>query len=302
MKEFHCSVCEYSTSSKYCLDRHFGSKKHEHNVKNPNENSKKLHCVNCNRKYKENSGLWKHLKICKKSGMDEPAKHDIKDTSNNNEILEEIKKLNMIISELKQNQTLSTTINNNNSNTTNNNFNINVFLNESCSNAVNLDDFIKKLIFDRADSKIMINNYVEGTCSIIKKNLEKLPINKRPLHYLEGEDPHQQLMHIRQDDKWNIDTELNWMQQIHADDDDDVLNKNPIYYAIKKIDDEKLKYLGYFFHQDKEYIMQHGRLHREISRPDFKEKVYRKLIKMIKLDPEQLDQAHLESEILISSD
>jgi hypothetical protein len=208
----------------------------------------------------------------------------------------------MIISELKQNQTLSTTINNNNSNTTNNNFNINVFLNESCSNAVNLDDFIKKLIFDRADSKIMINNYVEGTCSIIKKNLEKLPINKRPLHYLEGEDPHQQLMHIRQDDKWNIDTELNWMQQIHADDDDDVLNKNPIYYAIKKIDDEKLKYLGYFFHQDKEYIMQHGRLHREISRPDFKEKVYRKLIKMIKLDPEQLDQAHLESEILISSD
>jgi hypothetical protein len=48
--------------------------------------------------------------------------------------------------------------------------------------------------------------------------------------------------------------------------------------------------------------MQHGRLHREISRPDFKEKVYRKLIKMIKLDPEQLDQAHLESEILISSD
>jgi hypothetical protein len=38
-------------------------------------------------------------------------------------------------------------------------------------------------------------------------------INKRPLHYLVGEDPHQKLMHIRQDDKWNIGTELNWMQQ-----------------------------------------------------------------------------------------
>ena len=62
------------------------------------------------------------------------------------------------------------------------------------------------------------------------------------------------------------------MQEIHADDDDDVLEKNPIYYALKTIDDEKLKHLGYYFNQDKEYMLQHGRLHREISRPDFKEK------------------------------
>ena len=59
---------------------------------------------------------------------------------------------------------------------------------------------------------------------------------------MEGEDPNQQLMHIRQDDKWNIGTYVNWLEQIHADDDDDVENKNPIYYALKTIDDEKLKY------------------------------------------------------------
>jgi hypothetical protein len=91
-------------------------------------------------------------------------------------------------------------------------------------------------------------------------------------------------MHIRQDDKWHIGTELNWMQQIHADDDNDLVDKNPICYALKTIVDEKLKYLGYYFNQDKEYMLQHGRLHRKISRPDFKEKVYRKLMTMITLN------------------
>ena len=91
------------------------------------------------------------------------------------------------------------------------------------------------------------------------------------------------------------------MQQIHADDDDDVLEKNPIYYALKKIDDEKLKYLGYYFNQDKEYKLQHDRrrLHREISRPDFKEKVYQKLMKMITLNTDKLDGIEVKSKIEI---
>ena len=104
-------------------------------------------------------------------------------------------------------------------------------------------------------------------------------------------------MHIRQDDKWNIGTELNWMQQIHADDDDDVVDKNPIYYALKKIDDEKLKYLAYYFNQDKEYMLQHGRLTREISRPDFKEKVYQKLMTMITLNTDKLDGIEIKCKI-----
>ena len=46
---------------------------------------------------------------------------------------------------------------------------------------------------------------------------------------------------------------MNWLEQIHADDDDDVVGKNPIYYALKTIDDEKLKYLGYNHFQNAEY-------------------------------------------------
>ena len=166
-----------------------------------------------------------------------------------------------------------------------NNININVFLNETCKNAINLDSFIKNIMFELADSKLMIGSYVEGTCSILQKNLNGLPLNKRPMHCMEGEDPNQQLMHIRQDDKWNIGTYVNWLEQIFSDDDDDVVDKNPIYYALKTIDDEKLKYLGYNFYQNEEYKKQHSRLHREISRPDLKRIVYDRLLKMITVEP-----------------
>jgi hypothetical protein len=51
----------------------------------------------------------------------------------------------------------NTTINNNNNsnNTINNNFNINVFLNETCKDAINLDLFIKNLVFELTNTKLM---------------------------------------------------------------------------------------------------------------------------------------------------
>ena len=344
MKIFRCSTCEFSGSSNYCLERHFATKKHIYNIQLPDgDRDSKLKCRNCNKHYKENSGLLKHAKICKSipvaiSEIVEQKEEEkevisnsgnLKESNTNHDILEEMEKMNefskestmnqeklkemieqmnsridKLTNDLKQNlqQVTTSTINNtnNNNNTTiNNTFNMNIFLNESCNNAINFEDFIKNILFEHADSKLMIDSYVEGTCNIIQRNLEELPINKRPLHYLAGEDPHQQLMHIREGGEWNVGTELNWMKQIHADDDDLVDKKNPIYYALKEIDDEKLKYLGYYFNQDKEYKIQHARLHREISRPDFKEKVYQKLMKMITLDTDKLDGINIKSKIVM---
>ena len=198
------------------------------------------------------------------------------DSKNIEGMMLELKKLNNSIEVLSKDINTRHTVPVVNNISNNNNFNINVFLNETCNNAINLDSFTKNLVYELADTKLMIGNYVEGTCSILQKNLNGLPLNKRPMHCIEGEDPHQQLMHIRQDDKWNISTFVNWLEQIHADDDDDVVDKNPIYYDLKTIDDEKLKYLGYnHFH---EYKTQHSRLQREISRQDLKKIVYTNLM------------------------
>jgi hypothetical protein len=323
LKKFSCEICNFSTSSNYSLDIHITTKKHISNIQsslvviNP-----KLQCRNCNKHYKGKSGLWKHSKICKNVIPVVNVVSNIVDNEqqvlnvpdpNIQGILDEIKELtkqsnqqlnsrmDKLTDDLKKNQQqiVPTTINNNSNNNTtiNNTFNMNIFLNESCGQAINFEDFIKHLFFENADASKMIGSYVEGTCNIIQKNLEELPLNRRPLHYLVGEDPHQNLIHIRQDDKWNVNSELNWMQQVHADDDDAVVDKNPIYYALKKIDDDKLAYLAYYFNQNKEYMLQHGRLVREISRPDFKDIVYKKMIKMITLDINNLDKIDVKSKI-----
>ena len=322
--KYSCEKCQYSTNVKDYLKKHNLSKKH---LNIEIENMYKFGCVICNKKYKNQSGLWHHNKKCKVVGpmiitnkletntsvtqsedynnIFDDLKNSTDELKNSNSELKEmfaefllnqksmnetnIKEIKDMCYQLSQNQQLVTTPTTINNNTINNTFNMNIFLNEKCSNAINFDEFINKITFSNTDKTIMIGDYVGGTGIILKRNLENIPVDKRPLHYLVGEDPHQQLIHIRQDDKWNMSTELNWMQQIHSDDDDLVENKNPIYYALQKIDDEKLKYLCTHYRMDPEYKIQHGRLNRETSRPDFKEKVYRKLIQMITLDTDKLD-------------
>ena len=287
-KKFTCSDCQFATKTRYCLDVHLATKKHIRNVSPHLTRDANMHCCKtCNNQYKFSSGLYAHVKKC--SGVKRETKESTDGGQNGNDFLvNELKKMNERIdalsNEVHSRQIVTSNINNNITTVTNN-ININVFLNETCKNAINLDSFIKNLMFELADSKLMIGSYVEGTCSILQKNLNGLPLNKRPMHCMEGEDPNQQLMHIRQDDKWNIGTYVNWLEQIYSDDDDDVVNKNPIYYALKMIDDEKLKYLGYNYFQNDEYKVQHSRLHSEISRQDLKIKVYDRLLKMITVDP-----------------
>ncbi len=291
LKKFNCEVCKFSTNNSPCFDVHLLTKKHIRNSQPTLENAeKRFTCNVCNKSYKFSSGLSTHSKICRvKNKATEPQTIPVVAPPaiiiDNAVVLGELMKISKRLDKL---QTVSnnTTVNQN-INTTNN-FNINVFLNETCKDAINLESFIKNLVFELADRKLMIGSYIDGTCSIIQKNLDTLPINKRPLHYLEGEDPNQQLMHIREDDEWKIGTELNWMKQVHADDDDDVVDKNQIYYALKTIDNDKLKYLGYNFYNDAEFKVQHSRLQREINRPDLKTEVYKKLMDMIKLDTTNL--------------
>ena len=207
--KFCCPTCNYSTNSNNSLNKHFTSKKHATNIQSPPTVITNFQCKNCNKYYKGQSGLWKHAKTCNTITTEEEVKPV---TSNqepviNQEILVEMRKMNettkesndrieKLLADFIKNQqlTTATTINNNtNNNTVNNNFNMNIFLNEKCGDAINLDDFIKNLGYHRADPKLLIASYVEGTENVLKRNLEEIPINKRPLHYLVGEDPHQHL-------------------------------------------------------------------------------------------------------------
>ena len=99
---------------------------------------------------------------------------------------------------------INNTINGNVSNNQTNKFNINVFLNEQCKNAMNLSDFIKNIEVSREDLE---NNaqlgFVGGISKIFLDNLRQLSINERPIHCT---DLKRETMYIKDDDKWTKET------------------------------------------------------------------------------------------------
>ena len=100
-------------------------------------------------------------------------------------------------------------------NTTNNNnkaFNINVFLNETCKDAINLSDFIKNITVSREDLE---NNaqlgFVGGVSKILIDNLKQLDMSQRPIHCT---DLKRETMYIKEDDKWSKEEDSSKLNQI----------------------------------------------------------------------------------------
>jgi hypothetical protein len=68
-------------------------------------------------------------------------------------------------------------------NTNNTQFNLNMFLNEDCKDAVKLSDFVKTLNITLQDLEYTkTKGIVEGVGSIIANNLRGMDIHKRPIH------------------------------------------------------------------------------------------------------------------------
>jgi hypothetical protein len=121
----------------------------------------------------------------------------------------------MVVQELlNQNKELMNTIremtprigNNNVVNTTNNTqFNLNVFLNEECKDAIKLSDFVKSLNITVADLEFTkTNGLIEGVSSIIVNNLKGMDVHKRPIHCT---DMKRETMYIK-NDEWEKDDHL----------------------------------------------------------------------------------------------
>jgi len=61
MNKYCCIVCNFSTTTNYCLEMHFGTRKHSLNTESP-DRIEKFHCITCKKQYKGLSGLWSHKK------------------------------------------------------------------------------------------------------------------------------------------------------------------------------------------------------------------------------------------------
>jgi hypothetical protein len=81
-------------------------------------------------------------------------------------------------------QEMTPKIGNGNIITTNNTqFNLNMFLNNDCKDAIKLSDFVKTLKITLQDLEFTkTNGIVEGVSSIIVNNLKGMDVHKRPIH------------------------------------------------------------------------------------------------------------------------
>jgi len=87
-----------------------------------------------------------------------------------------------------------------NTNTSNNNtqFNLNMFLNEECKDAIKLSDFVKTLNITVKDLEYTkTKGIVEGVGSIIANNLRGMDIHKRPIHCTDAK---RETMYVKADE------------------------------------------------------------------------------------------------------
>ena len=87
-----------------------------------------------------------------------------------------------------------------NGNVINNRFNINMFLNNECKDAINFSEFIDRIEVSHADLE---NNaelgFVNGMSKILLDNLKQLSVYERPIHCT---DLKRETMYIKDEDRW----------------------------------------------------------------------------------------------------
>ena len=161
-KIFHCKNCDYTTSRNSQWDRHISTLKHknQHLSTVCQPKSSVFVCENCEKKYKDRSGLWRHKKKCidekkicegknKKKNSEKITtyvdKHKIPDKE---EIINNLMKKNDELMKMlkEQHDTMKEMVPNlGNTIISHNKYNLNIFLNEQCKDALNLSEFIKSL-------------------------------------------------------------------------------------------------------------------------------------------------------------
>ena len=208
-QNFICVNCDFVSCNKKDYVRHLSTLKHKNRQndtnriqKNPKKPQTSYECVNCNKAYKYPSGLYRHKKKC--------ADHE--NSASLNYQLSLSKELILEVVKQQQNQIkeLTNTIKElipkvgNNITTTNQKFNIQVFLNEKCKDAINMSDFIKSIEVSLQQLDYTKHNgLVNGLSNVIIENMNKLGLYQRPIHCT---DIKRESLYIKDDDNWEKDT------------------------------------------------------------------------------------------------
>ena len=238
--KFNCKSCDYYTNKKTDFKRHLETIKHK-KARNSDNSDKKNENIgfkcNCGKVYKYRQGLSLHKNKCQNiqifikdkinnNIVDNIDNSIVNDTGNNpnsnqisnelvvqlisdnneikNKFLKEYEEIKNENKELRQQiSELIPKVGNTNIVTNNNQkFNINVFLNEKCKDAISMNDFVHQI-------EVSIKNLLTtrekglgiGLSNIIQENINKLSIYERPIHCT---DKKRETLYIK-NNKWEKD-------------------------------------------------------------------------------------------------
>jgi len=212
--EYNCEPCDYVTSSKSDYNKHLNTAKHKR-VTRGDTNDPKTHKCICGKDFKHRQGLWKHKKNCNlDSPAQTPSTNDDKYDMLSNTIMilvnenREFKQLlvdqNAKMMEMAGNIGGNNHHNNNTTNTNSHNkFNLNVFLNEQCKDAMTLKDFVKNIEISMEEFiETGEIGFVDGLSQVMHKRINDMDIHDRPFHCT---DIKRETVYIKDAEKWEKD-------------------------------------------------------------------------------------------------
>lgn len=241
-QKYNCDVCLYTTCNSKDFKKHIQTIKHRTVINDTKmiqndtqfvpKNPQQFIC-NCGKNYKYHSGFYRHKKVC---NFVETNQKDSNSQIDKDDLIIMLLKQNSELLEIVKNSANQIT-NNTNTNCMNNNktFNLQIFLNETCKDAMNITDFVESIKLQLSDlEKVGEIGYVEGISNIITTNLKALDITQRPVHCT---DKKRETMYIKDEDKWE------------KEDD----SKSKLKKAIKKVANKNIRLLPQFREKHPDY-------------------------------------------------
>lgn len=211
-QKYYCGTCDYECCRKFLWHQHLDTRKHktatpatDKQPENMTLSCEKHICPVCGREYKQRSGLWRHKKKCdenKTSNIVVSSSIDSADEmrflvkemmihmkKQSDQLRDQTKIINDMIPKLGSNN--------------NNRFNVNVFLNEQCKDAINMSDFLESLKIQLSDiNYIRDNGLMDGISSVFINALKQLDTYKRPIHCT---DIKRETLYIKDNNEWERD-------------------------------------------------------------------------------------------------
>jgi hypothetical protein len=252
-QEFICKECNFTCSKNCDWSRHIATAKHQNRTifTEKNAKPKPTHkCITCDKEYKAKNSLWYHMKKCPglvvKQPVVEPLENKLISLDNPaksleiiTDLLKQNKELHEQIIEMSKEPKIINNITNNNisnsNNTTNNQFNLNVFLNEECKNALNIMDFVRSLNLTVEDIEETGRlGYVGGMTRIFVNALKDMDVKMRPIHCT---DIKRETVYVKDQDTWEKD---------NAD-------KNKLKSALKQVARKNLQMLPEWQQQNPDF-------------------------------------------------